>query len=787
VRTDNRRLFSAALLATACALPSTAHAQAPATPQATDAADAGFGDIVVTARRREESGQRVPVAISAFGPAALETRSVRALSDLTSATPGLRFAGEGNANVSSISLRGLNKIAASSTGTPAVVVYFAEVPLPGEGLNIPTFDLSNVQVLKGPQGTLFGRNTIGGAVLVTPEAPSAQEISGYGRLSYGNLDYKAAEGAVNLPIVQDKIGLRLAGQVRRRDGFVTDLSTGRKLQNLHQDAFRASLLLEPVEGLRNVTIFDYFRGRDHGTADMIYKVNPGVFASFGLPADLAAALDAVAAAQFAAEQGGKRYVVNNFVGAPGSAPIYSSPLFTRIKTWGVTNTTSYELGDVTFKNIFGYRTNRLETRGNNDGLPALPGGFIFYKSLHSFNNDKQITDEAQVQANLLDDKLNLIAGAFYSDFSPNGVRGNQNAQFNSAFATSSYVHLQTKALFAQAGYTLLPGLKLNAGLRYTWTKQSLCGVSLFNIATLDDFATEQDCKAQAASGALGRGVLRSKEDKPTWTVGLDYQATRDLFLYVTSRRGYREGGINGPRFNSPAALAVGLNRFQTYAPEIVTDVEIGAKTDWRVGEVRGRLNLAAFRNWYKDAVNYINVTGSTLLPGDPSYPDRGAFGFNAAKLTISGVEADAMVSPTPGMVFSASGSYLKQKVDNVTTVAPFPAVRVTLPSPKWSVSLAADFTPQTKVLGSDMTVHFDYYWLDDYEVQTGTFPGYKLANSRLDFRNIGGSAISAGFFVKNFFDNQYLVSPVIALPQFPTSIGNPGEPRTYGLELSYRF
>jgi iron complex outermembrane receptor protein len=262
---------------------------------------------------------------------------------------------------------------------------------------------------------------------------------------------------------------------------------------------------------------------------------------------------------------------------------------------------------------------------------------------------------------------------------------------------------------------------------------------------------------------------------------------RNVFTYITSRRGYREGGINGPIFNSPTALSLGLNRFQTYKPEIVTDLEVGAKTDWRIGEVRGRFNIAVFREWYKDAVNYINVTGTSLTSTDPSYPDRGSFGFNAAKLTITGVEVDGNISPTPGLIFSASGSYLKQKVDSVENVDPFPPVTVTLPSPKWSFSAAADFSPQTKVFGGDLNFHFDYYWLDNYQVQTGTFPGYKLANARIDLRDIEGSSISAGFFMKNFFNNHYLVSPVIALPQYPANIGNPGEPRTFGVELSYKF
>jgi len=792
MRYMDRQLISAGLLTLSCGLAAPVNAQAAATTTqaADDNANSTFGDIVVTARRREESAQTVPVAVTALGSAALETRSVRALSDLTSATPGLRFAGEGNSNVSSISLRGLNKIAASSTGTPAVVVYFAEVPLPGEGLNLPTFDLANVQVLKGPQGTLFGRNTIGGAVLVTPEAPSTTRLGGYGRVSYGNLDYKAVEGAVNVPIIQDKVGLRVAGQLRRRDGFV-QTNLGYKLQNVHQDAYRVSLVLQPTDALKNVTMFDHFKARDNGTADMVFRVNPGIFAAFGLDPAYAAQLDAIAAAQLASERGGKRYVVNSYVGSPGQGALYSPPLFTRIKTWGITNTTTFQLADnLTLKNIFGYRTNRLETRGNNDGLPALPGGFIFYKTLHSFNNDKQITNELQLQGSALDNKLTYILGGFYSDFSPNGRRGNMNATFNSAFTSSSYVHLQTKALFAQAGYDLgsvIEGLKLNAGVRYTWTKQSLCGITVNAVTDIDQFASESDCKTAANSGALGRGIIRSKEHKPTWTLGLDYKASDDLFFYVTSRRGYREGGINGPLFNSPAAIANGLERFQTYKPEIITDVEVGAKTDWRAGDVRGRFNVAAFRQWYKGVVNYINVTGSTIFPGDPSYPDRGSFGFNAAKETISGVEVETMLSPTPGMLFSGGVTYLKQKVDNVTTVAPFPAVQVTLPSPKWSFTLAADFTPQVKILGGDLTYHFDYYWLDNYQVQTGQFPGYRLANARVDLRDIANTGLSAGFFVKNVFNNHYLVSPVIALPQFPANIGNPGEPCTYGLELSYRF
>src|SRR3546814_10744619 len=116
-------------------------------------------------------------------------------------------------------------------------------------------------------------------------------------------------------------------------------------------------------------------------------------------------------------------------------------------------------------------------------------------------------------------------------------------------------------------------------MRISDWSSDVCSSDLTN---LDDFNTREQCYANASAGGLGRAILKSKEDRPTWTIGLDYQAADNVFLYAVTRRGFREGGINGPLFNSPAALAFGLDRFQTYDAEIVTDIEIGAKTDWRV-------------------------------------------------------------------------------------------------------------------------------------------------------------------------------------------------------------
>jgi len=180
----------------------------PADAGAAASADTGMGDIVVTARRREESAQTVPVSVTALSTRALEERSVRTLGDLTAVVPGIRFSHYGGGGNMNITLRGLNRIPLG-TAPNAVINYFADVPLNFQGSNLPTYDLGSLQVFKGPQGTLFGRNAIGGAVILTPQAPT-YEVEGYYKGSLGNYDYRDVEGAINIPLAPEVAALRLA-------------------------------------------------------------------------------------------------------------------------------------------------------------------------------------------------------------------------------------------------------------------------------------------------------------------------------------------------------------------------------------------------------------------------------------------------------------------------------------------------------------------------------------------------------------------------------------------------
>ena len=315
----------------------------PATAQDTvdqSSARAGTEDIVVTARRREESRRSVPVSITALSAEALEQKSVQDLSDVATLTPSFRFSQEGGKNQPSLSLRGLGVLPIGE-GVPAVVAYFNDVPLSKEGGNIPTFDLANIKVLKGPQGRLFGRNTIGGAVLINSKRPTF-DTEGHVQAGYGNLDYKELEGALNIPLAKEVAALRVAAQYRNRR--TKNLTPGNPdLDDINQFSFRASLQLQPTENLSNILILDYFRVREQPAAEVPYRYNVGVLTAilaggFGLtPAD-AATYEVDLASLAAQQRANGPFKVTNDLANDGSRLKVAADR----QVWGITNITSLD-------------------------------------------------------------------------------------------------------------------------------------------------------------------------------------------------------------------------------------------------------------------------------------------------------------------------------------------------------------------------------------------------------------------------------------------------------------
>ncbi|MDB5700728.1 MAG: TonB-dependent receptor, partial [Sphingomonadales bacterium] len=435
----------AILMATASLFAAPAIAQNAAAPAAAPAAAVeealpATGDIVVTARRRDERLQDVPVSVSAFSAATLERNNIQTATDLRSITPGFTFASEGGKDTMALTLRGIGNLPLGE-GTPGVVMYVNNVALPAVGSNIPTYDVANVQVLKGPQGTLFGKNTLGGAVLINTQEP-VYSFSGYVQGIYGRYDHRELEGAINVPIIDGKVALRVAGQTRRQDPRIYAIDGGPGFDNIHQDSFRVSLLVEPTDWIRSLTVFDYSNANDLAGGLNLIRQNYPLGAVFGPGlAPLDAQIQNELAQQRANEYG-------SFDGGINGG-------YANRKQTSIINNTSLTFGDITLRNIFGFRKNfsnqLINTGATNLSLPNASGVSepyaLFFAS--ALSHRKYLSDEFQVLGNFGD--LNFIVGAYYNKDQSYGPAGSQFTAFSvgavPAPPISAHVTNNNKAIF----------------------------------------------------------------------------------------------------------------------------------------------------------------------------------------------------------------------------------------------------------------------------------------------------------------------------------------------------
>lgn len=798
------RVLCALILATSSAPALAQSASVPAatptqSPEEAAGATGGNGDIVVMARRTAENIQSVPVSVTAFGAETLRQSTIRDTQDLLVKTPGVFLAGSGGRENSNFSIRGQSKALAGNSA-PGVISYFADVPAPTLGSSIPTYDLASVQVLKGPQGTLFGRNTTGGAILYYPTAPN-YELGGYIVGSYGNYDARILEGALNVPLVNDKVALRVAGQFQKRDGWTKNIGVGGDADDLNSRAVRASLLLEPFDGIKNTTIFDYYRNHSTGGGSVLFAIfdGPNALSATGTLA--------AARAQLALQRARGPRVIDSDVDA-----------FEHAKRVGVTNRTEIEITPaIDLINIFGYRHTKVDYFSSVDGLPtlisdgtgAIPAGLpVTVVGGRQTSDVEQFTNEVQLKGKAFDDKLDWLVGGFYLKSKPVGPSGTYipifilpgitDAPFNYSFYSE-----KSKALFANIGYrldNLIQGLRFNAGFRYTWDDISAC---VGSGASREPQFSPQDCR-NGVAGIANASMNKTSSKAPTWQVGLDWQANQDLFFYVVTRRGYRAGGINTP------TLAGTLAQFQSFAPEKVTDVEVGVRSDIKAGGVAIRFNASPFVGWYSNVqvpVSGLNTTaacgtgpGGSNPPrsspdGDCSAandPSGGTLLVNAGKTRVAGIDLSARVSPTRSLSFDAGATFLDLKTRALTvpaTLQPYLAaqkVPFNLVAKKTITAGARWTLPLPESIGTAV-LSADYYHSSKVRSSDAVLPAYDLVNARFDLNGVAGTTLDAGVFVRNLFNKAYLASANVGSAVLGLNSGFYGAPRTYGIELRYRF
>jgi Outer membrane receptor proteins, mostly Fe transport len=816
----------------ALTMPQVAIAQ---TDQGANAADPGMVEIIVTANRRQERQQNVPIAITALSPERLQQQGITKEQDLQASVPSLVVGqnGQGSRDSQSFTIRGQGSTFQAS---PGVVVYLGEVPLPAaitlsqQGGPGNFVDLENLQVLSGPQGTLFGRNTTGGAVLLVPKKPT-NELGGWIKGEIGNYDRRYVEGAVNLPIVSDKVLFRAVGAFHDRDGFTRDVIWNKNRDDEHWFSGRAGLTLKPTEGLENYTMAYYAKSDNNGTGLVNKGFNIAGLKGVGFctdPGEISSGIDVPCDVY--------RGVTAQADALGPRKTAFSTDVFQQTISWGLSNTTDFDLTDeVKLRNIISYQKLRIRYRYDGDASVlqqhdvdpgVLPGLGVVTSPfpINYFNATlatelprddlRQFTEELQLQGNMLDNKFVWTVGGFYYEQKPDGTQGSRAVVYCPAaftgFCGASYAEYGTstvsKALYAQATLDLglltpaLDQLKLTGGYRNTWDhvygfatqySQQVANPSLATCGADNStvpFATAvADCEFTAS--------LRTSA--PSWVIGLDYKVVPNVLLYGKVSHGYKAGGFN--------QYAVFTNT-RTFKPETVTSYEIGIKSDFRLGQVPFRLNLAGYTLDYKGIQRATGDFNATTSAG-------GARTYNA-DARIKGIELEASMRPFKGLEIGGNLSYTDAhytKYEYVSNSGGLACNGVVLPGGIgdssclkfqylapwiWSMHVSAE-----QPLGDDagtLSLFVNYSHTSAQNTEAVQLPSsqpgsvlepFGLLSASLDWKNVMGSNFDIGAFGTNLANKLYRTSNSDVyqgggLLYWATIYG---EPRMYGLRLKYHF
>lgn len=731
----------------------------------------GLNAIVVTARRRAETLQEVPLAVTAFSSETLTEKAITDRTSLADNTPSLfTISGGYPREFAFFALRGQGPAFGS---TPGVVNYFAEVPnsVNVDGRVGTYFDMASVQVLAGPQGTLFGKNATGGNILFEPVKP-LNENGGYVRAQYGNYNDRRIEGAVNVAVVPDRIKLRVAGEVGRRDGYTKDVGPffeGKDYDNLSYESFRVGLTVNPSDALELYTVVRYYDSHTNGGGTVLGAYNPA--AGFDATAlglgfiPTAAIFPGLLTAVDEQDARGPRKVA------------YDLDQFSDTRYWQVINQATLELGDnLKLRNIVSYSELRQEYGYDYDATafpvagqtsqvdPANPGLFTGGKVPTVAPN--VFTEELQLQGTALDDTLDFVIGGYLDRQKTKMPAGIANYTFfpfgalvpslSAIFDTES----ESEAVFGQATIDL-GRLSLTGGLRYTWEHA---------------FTSQTIGAPPAVTGSFDDNYL-------SYTATVDYDVSDDVHVYVTARDAYKSGGVNGP-------VPVG-SEFRFFPAEKLSDIEVGFKSQFALGGADVRLNVAAYRGIYD------NIQRTTVESVD--VPGVGPVLLNvtrsAAKGKIQGVEVNGAIVPVTGLTLNTSYSYIDAKytdvaddsADAILSGSPFPY------TPKHKVSLGAQYeTPLGNAGELSVGANYTYQSKVSTAQTNGSFynylPGYGMLNATLDLRNVGGSDFDIGVFASNITDVEKPVGVQDFYNAEPGTVGlTYSEPRMYGVRIGYRF
>ena len=792
-----------------------ASAQAAAGPDGRAAAPANeLAEVLVTAQRRTEDIQKAALSIEVFGGDDLRAAGVSKADDLTKLAPGLQISG---GTTTQVYVRGVGDFGVTATANPAVATSVDGVAIARpQAISGNFFDLERVELLKGPQGTLYGRNASGGALNILSAQPVLGEFAGFAQATLGSYSLRALEGAFNLPAGQ-RSAFRLSYQVNSREGYLSDGTDDDKHQSFRlQNKFQDGALT-----LRTVLSYGHLGGRGTGVA--IIPALTGLSAWTGNTDSRAgAAFMAAATAQFnGALAGGCNPAPPPAGNCPPAPALLSNPAtsatFQDVTTYAGHLQLDYDFGGPVLTVIPAYR--------RTDGRFAIQPSFLYnVGGVYGPNGEKsngetsrQTSLEARLAGNT--DRVKWVLGAYWfkedqtNDFA---LQGGQilNQRVIGALGTTAI------AGFGQLTYNVTERFRVTGGLRYTSDERTSDSLSkfaispsitspLFAIAGLPPIPCLPNVPAAGANppGALCRLMnanpdfydSKVKFNKATWKAGIEVDLRDASMLYADISTGFKAGGFN-------QALSIAdPSKLQAYEPESITAYTVGLKN--RFLDNRLQLNLETFYWDYKDlqlSAQGIDAAGLIVLLTQ-----------NAGKATVKGQNVSVVAKPWTNGTLRASVEYVDSNYDNfvLTQLAQFappgrtscsqaysPTGTVTVNcsgfplvrSPKWSGNLGLSHdiplgNGGKVALDADVSFSGSYYLATDFRPKQQD-DGYNNVSASVTYhapddrwfisaygRNLSNEAIYTGGgghqsgFVQGWFTS------------------NIAPPRTYGARLGVRF
>lgn len=732
--------------------------------------ESGLNQIVVTAQKQAENIQDVPISITAVDGGVMDAMQITTLQGLQGTVPNVQIDNFANTpNNAVFTIRGIGVIEPDPYAGNTVSIVVDGVPqFFSMGALLDTYDVERVEILRGPQGTLFGANTTGGVVNVVSAQPTG-EFGGYAKATYGKWNRFDLAGSIEAPLGADTASLKLSGIHTQRDGWVTNVWNGKSMGDKNINALRGQVMLKPSDDLK-ITLQGEYVGARNGAPVVVNGGLPGEgnYVPAGTQ-DNGALLP--------------MYVSPCAVaGKPCTAPdtYYSGnnevPDQSDMDTYFAIGTVQYNntaLGDIT--SITGYKKFKLFEYTDQDGTARTNNATRRQTKGWQFSQELRSSFTSG-------DMFSGTAGVFYMkthydhyqmyhlDFAAPGL-----AQFNMQDQDT-----ESASAFLQTYLQLNDALKVSGGIRYTHDK-------IDARSTLDYAMNLPALTAQGWDGGLYDAKIahqldvggKKSWDNVGWKLGLDYDVGAGKLLYSSWARGFKSGGFTG-------RIGVAADGDTPYNPEKVDTYEIGFKGDFL--DRRLRTNIAAFYTNYRD----MQVA---QIYFDPITKVQGNRILNAAKSHIKGLELEVQAIPLDGVTLRSSLAYLDAKYKAFLYYEPVSAQYTELAgyrlqnAPKWAASLGVNYAYHLQS-GAKITGDLAWYYTADkfytaiLDTERSRVQPTYYVDALLNFTSANGT-FELGLWGKNLLDKRY-ISTVYDSPGYMGLVGY-APPRQFGASASVHF